>query len=321
MKRLLALILTLSLLLSAGLISASALESKISDELKTVIDASKPTDIIGLKIVFAGEVKYRFDMPSYPDYEKADEELDAYYEDYYKHMCGKVFEGIEYTEVHKNSNAIVVNIKVANIGKIASFSEVEKLYYCSDLEQEYILYATPQLLEYNFKEVYYHYDENDDLSWVLLKAALGFCQPAACGMDMGNIVVHSHSIFSKFTYQYGIYDAKEDKVYDLRDLRKTPDKYDGLCDKLVELNIATPIGDSDMDGKVTVMDATFIARYVAQLEDLNYRDRYNVVVYYYEEEEKHSGFVSDFDNDGEVTILDATAIQRMTSIFTMQKKN
>ncbi len=311
MKKLIALILSLSLVLSIGFLNVSALESKISDELKSVIENSKSSDIIGIQITFTGGPKYRFDMPSYPDYEKADAELEMYYENFYNRMSDLVFDGIEYTDVYESNHAMVAQVRVANIGKIASFDEVKKLDYCSKLEQKYLDYATPNLNEYDFDEVYYHYDESGELSWVLLNAALGSCQPANCGMDLGNVVVHSHSIFSKFTYQYGIYDAKEDKIYDLRDLRKTPDKYDGLQEKLVELNIATPIGDSDMDGQVTVLDATYISRYIAGLQRLNYGDYYNVVVYYYEEEEKHSGYVSDFDFDGEVTIMDATAIQKM----------
>ena len=54
------------------------------------------------------------------------------------------------------------------------------------------------------------------------------------------------------------------------------------------------IGDVDLDGEVTIIDATKIQRYLADINDLDRIQR----------------FLADTDGDGEVSILDATAIQR-----------
>ena len=54
------------------------------------------------------------------------------------------------------------------------------------------------------------------------------------------------------------------------------------------------IGDSDLDGEVTILDATNIQRYLVGLADMDSIGQY----------------LADTDVDGEVTILDATAIQR-----------
>ena len=72
-----------------------------------------------------------------------------------------------------------------------------------------------------------------------------------------------------------------------------------IKDQLVnalDINNTTPLmGDADLDGTVSVLDATLIQRYGAQLDDMN------------EKQLK----VADFDNDGNVTVMDSTAIQRM----------
>ena len=53
------------------------------------------------------------------------------------------------------------------------------------------------------------------------------------------------------------------------------------------------LGDSDTDGEVSILDATYIQRYLAELPI-----------------DKFDSDAADADEDGEVTILDATAIQR-----------
>ncbi|MBR2715797.1 MAG: dockerin type I repeat-containing protein [Ruminococcus sp.] len=309
MKRIVAVILSFVLLFSC-MITASAKTSKISDELKEVIENSSKNDIIGIKIDYYTDEVFSMDMPSYPDYDKAKEELKNYYADFYTDMYSKVFNGLYYEEVLKNCGQLVVRVKVANIGKIASFDEVDSIDYCSQIEQKYLLYATPQIGYYSFEKTYEHKDENGEIDWILLKADTGNAMCALCGMDLGDVVVHSPNIYSYFTYNYGVYDVKEDKIYDLKDLRKTPYKYNELGATLVDLGVANPFGDADKDGKVTIFDATYISRYLVDLEKLSYREHYNVVVRYDEHEENRSGYVSDIDRDGKITIMDATTIQK-----------
>ena len=55
------------------------------------------------------------------------------------------------------------------------------------------------------------------------------------------------------------------------------------------------LGDIDMDGEVTIMDATLVQKYIAHLEDLT-------------DQQKR---LADVNGDGEITILDATEIQKM----------
>lgn len=55
-----------------------------------------------------------------------------------------------------------------------------------------------------------------------------------------------------------------------------------------------PRGDVDMDGEVTVVDATVIQRYLADLVQLN----------------EAQIFTCDLDGHGDVTVMDATRLQR-----------
>ena len=54
------------------------------------------------------------------------------------------------------------------------------------------------------------------------------------------------------------------------------------------------IGDADLDGEVTILDATLIQRYLVDLDPLT----------------KIAQYLADTDGDGEITVLDATLIQR-----------
>ena len=55
------------------------------------------------------------------------------------------------------------------------------------------------------------------------------------------------------------------------------------------------IGDADRDGSVTILDATRIQRFIAELEP----------------EENIDMIAADADRDGSVTVVDATRIQRV----------
>ena len=61
------------------------------------------------------------------------------------------------------------------------------------------------------------------------------------------------------------------------------------------------LGDADLDGEVTVLDATHIQRYLADLEELS----------------DDAMKTADADEDGSVTILDATVIQRWLADLTV----
>ena len=64
------------------------------------------------------------------------------------------------------------------------------------------------------------------------------------------------------------------------------------------------LGDADSDGDVTILDATRIQRWLAELCNMDGSDFTGNVL---TADEKNT---ADADEDGDVTIMDATAIQR-----------
>ena len=89
-----------------------------------------------------------------------------------------------------------------------------------------------------------------------------------------------------------------------------------------ELDYGQQVGDVNDNGKVDVMDATYIQRYIAEYNDIFYARTHQVPPQY--SNDSNSNFykvnvvdignyyfsIADFDRDGYTTVLDATAIQR-----------
>ena len=80
----------------------------------------------------------------------------------------------------------------------------------------------------------------------------------------------------------------------VRTLEKRDDVYAAEPNYIVHVNLDGINGDADKDGDLTILDATHIQLYKAELID----------------ESEIDLTASDYDRDGDVTILDATAIQR-----------
>lgn len=118
-----------------------------------------------------------------------------------------------------------------------------------------------------------------------------------------------------YPYGYFVYNAKEDTFHPIErfvyptegakdengkyikyisDPVILPDDYPGLIDALDEYNVGAVRGDADGDGKRTVLDATVIQRYKA---DMIAETGLDVDA-------------ADADGDNETTVLDATRIQR-----------
>ena len=110
------------------------------------------------------------------------------------------------------------------------------------------------------------------------------------------------SICYPFHTGYAIYDAQLNEIIDIEkaDISKYPDFEKGL----EEARVGNPFGDADMDSKLTVMDATFIQRALAQMCEFSKFDDT-----YYKVDGVVLKYISDFDRDGERTVMDATAIQ------------
>ena len=153
----------------------------------------------------------------------------------------------------------------------------------------------------SYEELYYHYDENDKLNWVLVRCSY----VTSTGMyyavfgDMVSLVGYGIPLKN----DYAVYDTGQQKFSDICDLDDL-NAYDGLKDVLYSYKLLYPIGDADMDRELTVLDATQIQRHLAliiQLDD---------DLEHYSSIKGQLGYITDFDRDGERTVMDATAIQK-----------
>ncbi len=151
----------------------------------------------------------------------------------------------------------------------------------------------------DYDELYEYSDEaTGEVDWVLITAKCDMTNPWSVlkTKRMGDRVLSWWTYGAAFLpYSLGLYDAKEDKFKDIGVVKA--DDYEGLVEAIEELKLGYELGDTDLDSQVTVLDATRIQMYVADILKSN-NPQFQLV----------SG-VSDMDDDGEVTVLDATAVQ------------
>lgn len=314
MKKILAIILSMVMVLSSAVIITSAQDvNKIVPSLQKILENKESEEFVDVYIRTTSYYPNATEMPSWPDISAARDELKEYYDNWYKtEIAPVVFEGVEYKEIFIGSGMIIVSVKAGDIEKIASYDIIKDIDYFENgelenesagvFEEAYRNYYSAS--EYFYNELYYHFNEKQELDWVLVNAYLYLSSPLGIKMDIGNIVLYSEEIYSDFRYKYGVYDVVEGKFYDLFDLRSEPEKFDELLEVLAELKIGRLIGDLDGDGDISILDATAIQRCLAGLDDYPSDEYYSV----YDTDD--CGRMSDFDRDGDVSILDVTAIQR-----------
>ncbi len=237
------------------------------------------------------------------DYWSALEKLNAHYENLHKQLTDEVLKDIEFIDQVHNCGLSIVSIKCGDVKKAAESELVKEMEYISEIHLKYIKQYDVSLGTHFYEEKCVVYDDNNEPSYVLLEANNGEGCEQVIAFRFGRIIVYSPAIYTSFTYKFGIYDIKEDKFYDIYDLKDTPYKYPNLEWLLCIYSEIKPVGDSDGDGAVTIMDATNIQRCVAKIGSLSDDDSY------FTHESDGAKNISDADNDGEISVLDATQVQ------------
>ena len=154
-----------------------------------------------------------------------------------------------------------------------------------------------------YKEVYAHYEsEPAQLSWVLVEAAFTSepAYPQVYRFSCPERLLENGSHDNPFSSGYGIYDVKNDEWMDLS-VALQSDRFEGLIEVCNENKIGNIYGDMDCDYTITIVDATMIQRFLADLLSTGNAD-----------------LIADYDRDGSATVLDATAIQRTLAGFTTE---
>ena len=186
-----------------------------------------------------------------------------------------------------SANAELVPLPVTDQEFLYEFAE-----YCSGYNANIIKYD----------ELYYHYDDNDEIDWALVYGYTNAEAPMLLYRIVGNRLISAPTCSVPFDARMGVYDVADGKFYDVTDDLLT--RYDGLADVYLEMGAGRLIGDIDGDDELTIIDATVIQRCEASIMDYPADDE---VKYTYSDEPR---YYSDFNRDGERDILDATCIQR-----------
>ncbi len=161
-----------------------------------------------------------------------------------------------------------------------------------------------------YDEVYYHYvDENDpdsEIDWAIVYFESSPNAPSGTVRVVLDYVIVSGNLFMYYPVGWAVYDAELNEIISIDKIDAT--KYNGIEEGLKEAEVGNPFGDADLDGELTIFDATYIQRAVAGLHEFEEYDTIEGspwgVTY-----DRPLNYISDIDSDGERTVLDATAIQ------------
>jgi len=194
-----------------------------------------------------------------------------------------VIDRMEHTEESYLYSVHVVNIPV------------EDPYKDSQIKQAFInQYGTPQF----YDEIMYQYfdEEKTVLDWVLINVAVETMvepieNPQPHYYTVGDIVYGSIYYHGPFDVPYCVYDAKNNEFIGISEVDF--DEYKGLREVFCTPKYGKLIGDVDEDGRVSIVDATYIQCMLAKKTELAVMK-----------------LIVDFNRDGEISVLDATCIQR-----------
>ena len=168
---------------------------------------------------------------------------------------------------------LLVAIMVLSVTSVSAFAEntEEKQFQFKDKFEEYIWYPEydPELHEYkqecfyDYDELYYHKNaQSGEIDWVLISVIVA--TPPLPWEKVEIMQVGERFIkwwtpgAADFPYGYIIYDVETDSFFSID--RVDLDNYDGFVEAFEELNLGCPLGDVDMDGCVTILDATEVQR-------------------------------------------------------------
>ncbi|MBE6737826.1 MAG: hypothetical protein E7566_04140 [Ruminococcaceae bacterium] len=163
-----------------------------------------------------------------------------------------------------------------------------------------------------YEELYYHYDENGNVEWALIYGGKTLHEPwnmKCCAVLEDRVIRDPHKIIGVFSCDYGIYDVNKQDFFDIGTAMEDEKYHDEIYAYLNENNIGEIIGDMDNDRKLTVKDATYIQKCLANIIEFPESDAVSAD-FWYTEGYGHLAYISDFNRDDVRNIKDATAIQK-----------
>ncbi len=205
-------------------------------------------------------------------------------------------------------SVILVMCLLFSLTAVSVFAEStthEKVFLEKFLEQYKNGYMFDEYMyRENYEEVYYHYNEDEEIDWALVRFA--YIESPSFNYAAFGDYVYLGSYYYPLSTMYGLFDVEQDKFFDVCDIEDIS-AYSGFEEILYERIAVYPIGDANMDRDLDILDATFIQRALVQLSNFDIQDDFTASGYHSLRGEL--SYLSDFNRDGERTILDATAIQ------------
>lgn len=191
---------------------------------------------------------------------------------------------------------ILVLVLFSSIALMTVHSETtETEYLFKDKFLEKFSISPEQLQNYN--ESIICTDANGNVDWAFITAYTYTYEEMFYTGIVADVIIRQNFCFYPFTTGECIYDVEKDEFFGIGYY----EDYEGL-EEYINENIGTPIGDANNDGKLSILDATYIQMALAQMCEFHESDTLisNSLPIKY---------VSDMDRDGKRTIMDATAIQ------------
>ncbi len=163
-----------------------------------------------------------------------------------------------------------------------------------------------------YEELYYHYDVNGNVEWALIYGDTTtpvLWNMKSCAVLEDRVIRDPQKIIGVFSCDYGIYDVNKQDFFDIGTAMEDEKYHDEIYVYLNKNNIGEIIGDMDNDRKVTVKDATYIQKCLANIIEFPESDAVSAD-FWYTEGYGHLAYISDFNRDDVRSIKDATAIQK-----------
>ena len=300
MRKLLSLLLVLSLILGVCMVSVFAAEvnkTPVAEEKidETLLEESEKLAAVRVQLKqFFDEKKaageHAFIQAHVCEFEESfDENYDVIWIIYYWTDRDEVVSAVNaFLQKNGIDQDLVAYMENEGAAEEPSPSETEALVKAK-FEAKYSKKIAESESGYLCSVLYANTDENGELEWALCRGSIDGVVEVFGYVKLSKVFLTTGDA-EPFGTEFAVYDAeKDDFVLMDEDLSA----YRGLEEKMVKLGIAYPIGDADYDRKLTISDVTIIQRYLAGLNNKKIDESLCYV-----------------DDDDEISILDATRIQR-----------
>ncbi|MBE6737726.1 MAG: hypothetical protein E7566_03605 [Ruminococcaceae bacterium] len=162
---------------------------------------------------------------------------------------------------------------------------------------------------FSYQEMYEYYSggnaslDEATPDYVLIYLCDNIVMPMLTCDVFGDYILQASSMYSPFTYRYGIYIPETGEVFSLE---KAYEKgIEGIDKVFTEFGIGRLLGDMDNDGKLTVKDATYIQKALAGFDGFA-----DTSIYGWQYKDDMPCSMADVNRDRTANTKDATAIQK-----------